>query len=259
MRILPHLPTGALAAVLLICTGLPVRAAITITVDKSTQQMIVEVDGQPRYRWPVSTGISKFATPSGAYTAFRMEKDHFSKEWDDAPMPNSIFFTKRGHAIHGYLNTKNIGMPASHGCVRLEPQNAELLFTLVKEHGVLNTKVVIAGDERIAARRGKLPSQAQRIPGAYQNTQQEQVARAPALPEPQDIRPQPYVRGYADQRYPQQQYQQQQYQQDYAQRDFYGRPRYRDPRYYDPRYDAPEYSPYYRRPQGYYPPFFQGN
>jgi hypothetical protein len=30
-----------------------------------------------------------------------MEKDHFSREWDDAPMPNSIFFTRQGHAVHG--------------------------------------------------------------------------------------------------------------------------------------------------------------
>ena len=38
---------------------------------------------------------------NGSYTAFRMEKDYFSKEWDDAAMPNSVFFTQRGHAIHG--------------------------------------------------------------------------------------------------------------------------------------------------------------
>ncbi len=261
MRIAPRLRAGILAAALSAFAGLPAGAAVTITVDKSSQQMTVEVDGQARYRWPVSTGISRFATPSGAYTAFRMEEDHFSKEWDDAPMPHSIFFTKRGHAIHGYLNTKKIGLPASHGCVRLEPANAKALFALVKEQGVLNTKVVISGDERIAARNANPSAQRQAAPGPQRwEDRQQEAARAPDLPVPQDIRPQPYGRGYADQRYPQPQYEQ-----EYAQRDYYGRPRYRDsryadPRYYDPRYDPPEYSPYYRRPRGYYqPPFFPGN
>ena len=58
-----------------------------------------------------------------------MERDHYSKEWDDAPMPHSIFFTTRGHAIHGSFDTKRLGSPASHGCVRLAPANAKRLFS----------------------------------------------------------------------------------------------------------------------------------
>jgi lipoprotein-anchoring transpeptidase ErfK/SrfK len=53
---------------------------------------------------------------------------HFSKEWDDAPMPHSIFFTQRGHAIHGSYETPHLGTAASHGCVRLNPGNAAKLF-----------------------------------------------------------------------------------------------------------------------------------
>jgi hypothetical protein len=142
------------------------HAAVTITVDKTSQQLTVDVDGEPRHRWPVSTGRLGYATPSGSFRAFRMEEDHFSREWDDAPMPHSIFFTPRGHAIHGYLDTRRIGWPASAGCIRLEPQNARTLFALVKEHGVLNTRVVIHGDERIAARR-PFPAErlARRAPG----------------------------------------------------------------------------------------------
>ena len=74
-----------------------------------------------------------------------MEKDHFSREWDDAPMPHSIFFTTRGHAIHGTEHTRNIGRPASHGCVRLEPENARVLFGLVKQEGMANVRVVLSG------------------------------------------------------------------------------------------------------------------
>ncbi len=134
----------------------PAAAAVLITIDKSAQQMTVEVDGGLRWTWPVSTGQLGYDTPNGRYTAFRMEADHFSKEWDDAPMPHSIFFTPKGHAIHGYLNTRNIGSPASHGCVRLEPDNATKLYALVEQQGLPNTKVVVTGDVRVAlAQRGR--------------------------------------------------------------------------------------------------------
>jgi len=124
---------------------LPASANILIQIDKSTQRMTVSQDGAPLYTWPVSTGQRGYDTPSGAYTPFRMEKDHFSREWDDAPMPHSIFFTQRGHAIHGTEHIRSIGRPASHGCVRLEPENARVLFGLVKREGMANVRVVLSG------------------------------------------------------------------------------------------------------------------
>ena len=106
--------------------------------------MTVAVDGATRWSWPVSTGARGYDTPNGSYIPFRMEKDYFSKEWDDAPMPNSIFFTQRGHAIHGSYD-KRLGKPVSHGCVRLSPGNAAKLYRLVEGVGVANTKVVVNG------------------------------------------------------------------------------------------------------------------
>ena len=135
----------------------PAGAAVLVTIDKSTQHMRVEVDNALRWIWPISTGQPAHDTPNGRYTAFRMEADHFSKEWDDAPMPHSIFFTPKGHAVHGYLNTRRIGSPASHGCVRLEPANAARLYALVEKEGLPNTKVVVTGDVRIALARHGMP------------------------------------------------------------------------------------------------------
>jgi len=132
----------------------PASASILITVNKSTQQMTVAVDGTTRWTWPVSTGRPGYDTPSGRFTAFRMEADHYSKEWDDAPMPHSIFFTPKGHAIHGSFETRHLGSPASHGCVRLSPANAAKLYALVEEQGLPNTKVVLTGEVREAASRG---------------------------------------------------------------------------------------------------------
>ena len=122
------------------------RADILIQVDKAAQTMTVTVDGTPRYAWKVSTGIAAYDTPDGEFQAFRMERDHFSREWDDAPMPYSIFFTQEGHAIHGSYDVKHLGRPASHGCVRLSKEHAATLFALVQAQGLKATRVVLTGD-----------------------------------------------------------------------------------------------------------------
>jgi hypothetical protein len=140
---------------------LPAAANILIEIDKSAQRMTVSQNGAQLYAWPVSTGQRGYDTPSGQFTPFRMEKDHFSREWDDAPMPHSIFFTARGHAIHGTEHTRNIGRPASHGCVRLEPENARVLFGLVKQEGMANVRVVLSG----VTPSGGGPAMARRAPG----------------------------------------------------------------------------------------------
>jgi hypothetical protein len=120
-------------------------AGLLITIDKASQRMIVAKDDLPLYDWPVSTGQRGYDTPAGVYQPFRMEADHFSREWDDAPMPHSIFFTQIGHAIHGSLDIKRLGRPASHGCVRLKPEHAEVLFRLVRAEKMANTRVVLTG------------------------------------------------------------------------------------------------------------------
>ncbi|MBX6328053.1 MAG: L,D-transpeptidase [Pseudolabrys sp.] len=137
-------PAALVAAAAIIAVITPARADLLIHIDKSTQQMTVSVDGEQRYVWPVSTGIAQYDTPDGIFKPFRMEKDHFSREWDDAPMPYSIFFTEKGHAIHG-TNHKGLGHPASHGCVRLSVAHAALLWDLVKKHKMAHTTVVLTG------------------------------------------------------------------------------------------------------------------
>ncbi len=123
----------------------PAPPRLIITVNKVSQKMTVELDGDELYQWPVSTGAPGYDTPSGTFQPFRMEKDHFSKEWDDAPMPYSIFFTPDGHALHGSYHVASLGRRASHGCVRILPANAAILFALVQKTGMSNTRVVIKG------------------------------------------------------------------------------------------------------------------
>ena len=123
----------------------PPPPRLIITINKVSQKMTVELDGDTLYKWPVSTGAPGYETPSGTYRPFRLEKEHYSKEWDDAPMPYSIFFTGRGHAVHGSYHVKSLGRRASHGCVRLHPDNAAKLFGLVQKTGTSNTRVVVKG------------------------------------------------------------------------------------------------------------------
>ncbi len=120
-------------------------SSILITIDKSTQRMTIALDGSDRYTWPVSTGRPMYATPSGTYTPSSMNEVWYSKEWDNAPMPHAIFFMKDGHAIHGSYEVKTLGKPVSHGCVRISPQNATVLYGLVKATGLNHTQVVLTG------------------------------------------------------------------------------------------------------------------
>jgi lipoprotein-anchoring transpeptidase ErfK/SrfK len=118
---------------------------ILVNIDKSRQEMTVFVDGIEKYTWPVSTGKRGYSTPSGTYTASSMNEIWYSKQWDNAPMPHAIFYMKDGHAIHGTLEERNLGKPASHGCVRISRANATTLYGLVKETGLKNTQVVLSG------------------------------------------------------------------------------------------------------------------
>ena len=159
----------------------PASAALLIQIDKSAQTLTVIRDGENLAIWPVSTGRGEHPTPSGSFTAFRMEADHYSKEWDDAPMPHSIFFTKQGHAIHGSFEVKRLGSPASHGCVRLAPENAAVLFALVTEEGLPNTKVVLTGSEQVALARINAQRGAQQtVRGARGGQANQAISRIPA-------------------------------------------------------------------------------
>jgi hypothetical protein len=129
-------------AVALTAMAMPARADVSVTISKSEQRMAVSVDGAPPMVWTVSTGRSGYDTPTGSFHAIRLEEVYYSKKFDDAPMPNSVFFYG-GYAIHGTLEERRLGSPASHGCVRLARPNAATLFSLVRAHGMSRTRITI--------------------------------------------------------------------------------------------------------------------
>ena len=209
------LPASLLVAALSLLCAVPAHANVLVSIDKTTQRMSVAVDGETRYVWPVSTGRPGYDTPNGVYHPFRMEADHFSKEWDDAPMPHSIFFTPKGHAIHGSFDVKHLGMPASHGCVRLSPANAEKLYALVEKEGVLNTTVTLTGvapSGAPAVAKRRLP-RSDELDEEYVQQQQQQQQQQQFGPRYGSNQP-AYGNPYYSQQYAQPQYQQ--YGQPYA-------------------------------------------
>jgi len=124
---------------------IPAASTVLVNIDKTRQRMRVFLDGVERYNWPVSTGLPGYSTPSGTYKASSMNQIWYSKQWDNAPMPHAVFFTREGHAIHATNEVKRLGKPASHGCVRISPHNASTLYDLVAKSGLENTRVVLAG------------------------------------------------------------------------------------------------------------------
>jgi hypothetical protein len=137
--------SALLTAALALPLAAPASANVVITIDQGSQRMLVTVDGATRYDWPVSTGRAGYNTPDGTFKPNRMEVMHYSNAYEDAPMPHSIFFDLNGHAIHGFSDTPHLGMAVSHGCVRLSPANAAVLYDVVKAEGMGNTTVIVRG------------------------------------------------------------------------------------------------------------------
>ena len=134
-----------LAALLCLVLAAPnlAEAGIVARINISSQRMDVFVDGIPRYAWRVSTARPPYRTPTGSFKPTGVFRYHASTIYSGSPMPYSIFFL-RGYAIHGSYEIKYLGRPASHGCVRLHPANAAVLYSLVKQYGTGNTLIQIS-------------------------------------------------------------------------------------------------------------------
>jgi hypothetical protein len=274
MRSVTLLPASLVAAVLALPCASAAFANIDIAIDKSTQQMSVAVDGAQRYTWPVSTGRPGYDTPNGTFKVNRMDANHFSQEWDNAPMPHTMFFDMHGHAIHGFSDVAHLGLAVSHGCVRLAPANATVLFNLVKAQGMANTSVTVTGrtpgGDNGPVARARLPDNetvyspqpqpgydqqpppgyGQQQPGYY--GQQQQPGYSPPPPGynqqqrdyGQQLPPQPPPVGYGQQPYYGQRVYGQGYQQPYYAQPYYGQqpqPYYGQQQYYG------QPQPYYGR------------
>lgn len=123
--------------------SLPAEAGpVVAKVSLSQQRMRVSVDGAQRYVWAVSTGKPGYRTPTGSFTVKRLERSWYSRKYDNAPMPYSVFFLG-GYAVHGTNATGSLGKAVSHGCVRLAPGNAAALYALAQQHGPGHVRIMV--------------------------------------------------------------------------------------------------------------------
>lgn len=138
-------PIGLMAAVaVFLCVASSAAfASVVASIDLSAQRMAVIVDGEFVADWPISSGRSGYKTPTGTYKPKVLKRMHYSRKYDNSPMPYSVFF-HGGYAIHGTGYLKQLGRPASHGCVRLHPRNAAIFFNLVRDYGMRNTRITIS-------------------------------------------------------------------------------------------------------------------
>jgi hypothetical protein len=114
------------------------RAAVAIDIDLSSQTMHVATADGHSWDWPISSGRAGHLTPRGHFRQLRLFPIVYSSKYNHAPMPHSIFFHGQ-YAIHGTTAVGALGHPASHGCVRLAPANAAILYARVRAEGAAIT------------------------------------------------------------------------------------------------------------------------
>lgn len=118
-------------------------ANLVANISVSSQTMTVKHNGVVKYRWKVSTARKGYVTPRGSWSAKWLSRHHRSRKYDNAPMPYAVFYNG-GYAVHATYDLKRLGRPASHGCVRLHPDNAAKFFSLAQRSGLKNTRIIVS-------------------------------------------------------------------------------------------------------------------
>lgn len=120
-------------------------------VVKSSQRMYLYVHGKLQGSWLVSTGVRGYATPNfdknpdgriyDRYTSSKYPGGDYNGLGN---MPYAVFISG-GFALHGTPrgNWPKLGSPASHGCIRMHPDNAYLFNRLVRQNGISNVWITV--------------------------------------------------------------------------------------------------------------------
>lgn len=113
-----------------------------ISVDLSEQKMRITLDGKLVRDFTVSTGGPKTPTPVGTYNISLKQEVRVGSKEPHYVMPNFMMFRNDGYGIHSLpsLSRKggdtfwteareHIGIPVSHGCVRVLPEDAAFVYS----------------------------------------------------------------------------------------------------------------------------------
>ena len=116
-------------------TGIP-AGPITVVVDVRARTLSVYRSGAEIGRSSLIYGADDKPTPTGSFPILEKDADHYSNLYNNAPMPWMLRLTMDGVAIHG---SKVEDDAATHGCIGLPDEFAELLFRQAK----LGDKVIV--------------------------------------------------------------------------------------------------------------------
>lgn len=97
-----------------------------LVVSKADQKVYHFSEGKLVNVFTCSTALPQYDLDPGVYKVYMRSRKHWSKLYE-VWMPHSLFF-HRGYALHATNMIKQLGRPASHGCVRLHPNDAETLY-----------------------------------------------------------------------------------------------------------------------------------
>lgn len=129
-----------------------INCPVFALVDKASQTMNLYVNGELQGTWDISSGRSGGhetpdfdKRPNGRIYDAYMSKAFPGGDFEGlGNMPYAVFI-EGGYAIHGTSagNWKRLGSKASHGCIRLHPDNAKIFNQLVRSAGVQNVWITV--------------------------------------------------------------------------------------------------------------------
>jgi lipoprotein-anchoring transpeptidase ErfK/SrfK len=107
----------------------PATGTLVITIDLEARVLSVFRDGHEIGTTVALLGTPSHPTPVGTFPVLDKNREYFSRKYNNAPMPFSLWLTRTGIAIHGSPVTNGY---ASHGCVGVPDPFAEKLFAATK-------------------------------------------------------------------------------------------------------------------------------
>jgi lipoprotein-anchoring transpeptidase ErfK/SrfK len=130
----------------------PGAAPLRLEVDVSERKLYVHQGGEVVRTYSVAVGQPEHPTPRGDFTIRKLiwdpgwvpppdaewAEDEERKEPSDPDNPMEavkIYFQEPDYYIHGTNAVESLGTAASHGCVRMDPSDAENLAIRIMEHG----------------------------------------------------------------------------------------------------------------------------
>ena len=129
----------------------PDDSQVTVVADLEARKLTIRNGDSVVATYPVAVGRGSMPTPAGHYS---IRKIIWNPAWvppdqpwakgkkpEDPGSPNNpmrtvkIFFREPAYYIHGTNEVESLGTAASHGCLRMDPDDAYRVARYLMEHG----------------------------------------------------------------------------------------------------------------------------